>query len=34
MSSPGGLIKFRIYGSRQCPDSASQVLFERSYTEG
>ena len=34
MSSPGGLIKFRIYGSRQCPDSASQVVFERSYTEG
>ena len=34
MSSPGGLIKFRIYGSRQCLDSASQVLFERSYTEG
>ena len=34
MSSPGGLIKFRVYGSRQCPDSASQVLFERSYTEG
>ena len=34
MSSPGGIVKFRIYGSRQCPDSASQVLFERSYTEG
>jgi hypothetical protein len=34
MSSPGGLVKFRIYGSRLCPDSASQVLFERSYTEG
>lgn len=34
MSSPGGLVKFRIYGSRRCPDSASQVLFERAYTEG
>ena len=34
MSSPGGIMKFRIYGSRQCPDGASQVLFERSYTEG
>lgn len=34
ISSPGGLVKFRIYGSRQCPDSASQALFERSYTEG
>ena len=34
MSGPGGLIKFRIYGSRQCPDTASQALFERSYTEG
>ena len=34
MSSPGGIMKFRIYGSRQCPDTASQVLFERSYTEG
>jgi hypothetical protein len=34
LSSPGGLIKFRIYGSRQCPETASQVLFERSYTEG
>lgn len=34
LSGPAGLIKFRIYGSRQCPDSASQALFERSYTEG
>ena len=34
LSGPGGLVKFRIYGSRQCPDSASQALFERSYTEG
>ncbi len=34
MSGPGGLIKFRIYGSRQCPDTASQALFERAYTEG
>ena len=34
MSTPGGLVKFRIYGSRQCPETASQVLFERSYTEG
>jgi hypothetical protein len=34
MSGPGGLVKFRIYGSRQCPEAASQALFERSYTEG
>lgn len=34
MSGAGGLVKFRIYGSRQCPDTASQALFERSYTEG
>ena len=34
LSGAGGLVKFRIYGSRQCPDSASQALFERSYTEG
>lgn len=34
LSGPAGLVKFRIYGSRQCPDSASQALFERSYTEG
>lgn len=33
LSGPGGLMKFRIYGSRQCAD-ASQALFERSYTEG
>lgn len=34
LSGAGGLVKFRIYGSRQCPDGASQALFERSYTEG
>ena len=34
LSGPGGIMKFRIYGSRQCPDTASQALFERSYTEG
>lgn len=34
LSGPGGLVKFRIYGSRQCPDTASQALFERAYTEG
>ena len=34
LSGPAGLIKFRIYGSPRCPDSASQALFERSYTEG
>jgi hypothetical protein len=34
LSGAGGLIKFRLYGSRQCPDTASQALFERSYTEG
>lgn len=34
LSGPGGLAKFRVYGSRRCPDSASQALFERSYTEG
>jgi hypothetical protein len=34
LSGPAGLIKFRLYGSRTCPDTASQALFERSYTEG
>lgn len=34
LSGSGGLVKFRIYASRQCPDSASQALFERAYTEG
>ncbi len=34
LSGAGGLVKFRLYGSRQCPDTASQALFERSYTEG
>lgn len=34
LSGAGGLVKFRIYGSQRCPDSASQALFERSYTEG
>ena len=34
LSGAGGLIKFRLYGSRQCPEAASQALFERSYTEG
>jgi hypothetical protein len=34
LSGPGGLVKFRMYGSRQCPEAATQALFERSYTEG
>lgn len=34
MSGPGGIIKFRVYGSRRCPEGASQALFERAYTEG
>jgi hypothetical protein len=34
LSGPGGLVKFRMYGSRTCPEAATQALFERSYTEG